>query len=273
MVELDEKKAEYARRGIGIAALSYDRVEVLNDFAARKGISYPLLSDPDSNVIRAFGILNETVQAGTPFYGVPWPGTFFVDAKGVVTARYFEKDYRERYTAGNILLKVTPPDSTGWAETKTKHLTLRHGASDQNVRGGDRIALALEVALPAKMHVYAPGVKGTYIPISWTLDPTAGVKAADAAYPASKMLHLAAIRETVPVYEGRFRVTRDITLPQQKELLALAGEGRTLTVKGAFKYQACDDKICYTPVTVPLTWTFRVEEHDPRRVPEALRRK
>jgi len=38
-------------------------------------------------------------------YGVPYPGTFILDAKGVVVSRYFEDDYRERVSASDILLR------------------------------------------------------------------------------------------------------------------------------------------------------------------------
>ena len=256
-----------------MAALSYDSVEVLRTFADRKGITYPLLSDPDSKIIRAFGILNETVPQGTPFFGVPWPGTFITDARGIVTAKFFEENYRERYTAGNILLRVAPPDPSGWVETATRHLKLRHGASDNTVRGGSRVTLAVEVSLPAKMHVYAPGVQSTYIPISLTLEPPAEAIPHDIVYPPSRTLRLPAIKETVPVYEKTFRLVSDITFPQQNTLLKVAGDSATVAVKGTFRYQACDDKVCYPPVNVPLEWTFHVDRHDSQRAPESMRRK
>ena len=28
-----------------------------------------------------------------------------------------------------------------------------------------------------------------------------------------------------------------------------------MTVKGSLEYQACDDKQCFNPVSVPLSWT------------------
>jgi hypothetical protein len=272
-VELEEQKAAFERQGIAVAALSYDSVDVLKDFAARKNITYPLLSDPQSEVIRGWGLLNETVPKGTPFFGVPWPGGFFIDPQGVVRARYFEKDYRERYTAGNVLLHIGAPDGAGWREVRTKHLTLRYGASDEEARGGSRVTLGLTVMLPRKMHVYAPGVEGGYIPIRWTVDAPGFAKLAEEHFPASRTLRLEAIKETVPVYEGRFTLTRDATFAQERELLSAGGEARQISIKGSFRYQACDDRECYPPVEVPLEWSFRVAPHDRTRVPEALRRK
>ena len=49
---------ELENSGISVAAISYDSEEVLADFANRRGITFPLLSDDDSSVIRAFGIYN-----------------------------------------------------------------------------------------------------------------------------------------------------------------------------------------------------------------------
>jgi hypothetical protein len=94
-----------------MAALSYGRAAVLIEFATRKGITYPLLSDPESKVIRAFGILNEQFQPSQIPFGVPYPGTCIIDERGIVRRRFFETDYTERYTAASILvhhcIKVT----------------------------------------------------------------------------------------------------------------------------------------------------------------------
>ena len=44
-------------------------------------------------------------------------------------------------------------------------------------------------------------------------------------------------------------------------------------LKGSFRYQACDDRECYIPKTVPLEWHFRFEGLERERVPEELQRK
>ena len=102
-MELERDYKLVQKRGLGLAAISYDSVAVLRDFASRKKITFPLLSDPDSRVIRAFGILNESVKPESPQYGIPYPGTYLVDTQGKVVAKYFEQDMRERISAGAIL--------------------------------------------------------------------------------------------------------------------------------------------------------------------------
>lgn len=56
--------------------ISYDSVAKLKSFADRKHISYLLFSDPDSKIIRTFGILNETVSAYSMAYGIPYGKPF-----------------------------------------------------------------------------------------------------------------------------------------------------------------------------------------------------
>lgn len=45
-----------------------------------------------------------------------------------------------------------------------------------------------------------------------------------------------------------------------------------LIVEGAFRYQACDDKECYPPQTIPLKWRLKVEKLDRQRAPAELQR-
>jgi thiol:disulfide interchange protein DsbD len=250
-----------------VAAISYDNPAVLRDFAERRSITFPLLSDAGSKVITAFGILNTEVPKGTAFAGIPYPGSYLVDPAGRVVAKYFEDDYTERFTASEILVHHFGA-AAGSAHTtsETKHLKIASASSAGKVRPGQRIALALDVELKPNMHVYAPGVEGGYIPIEWTISSNPAVTAHDVILPPSRKLHLAAIDETVPVYAGSFRLVRDVTISKS----AKPGE---VTIEGRFRYQACDDRMCYIPQNVPLKWQLSVERPDTERSPTPLRKK
>jgi hypothetical protein len=270
---LEKNVDKIHRAGLGLAAVSYDSVPVLRNFAERQHITYPLLSDTDSKIIRAFGILNEETPKGTPFYGIPHPGIYIVDAKGVITGKYFEAKFTERDSAGLILLKqfgIEP--EVEHVTQQAKHLMVTTAASSSVTRPGLKIALTVDVALEDKVHVYAPGVEG-YIPISWTMAESPAVKAEAVKFPASRMLKLDAINETVPVFDGKFRLMREITIADEKTVRPLVDAAGNLTVAGSLKYQACDDRLCYLPVTVPVKWTVRVEALDRTRVPVELQRK
>jgi len=133
---------------------------------------------------------------------------------------------------------------------ETKHLRVTASASAGHVKPGQRISLTLDIELKQDMHVYAPSVEG-YIPISWTMAPSDAIIASKVVTPPSKMMRLPAIDETLPVYGGRFKLVRDITI---------AGNAKgEVTAAGTLRYQACDDRMCYLPKTVPLTWTLRVQ--------------
>ncbi|MEI4878535.1 hypothetical protein, partial [Klebsiella pneumoniae] len=82
-------------------------------------------------------------------------------------------------------------------------------------------------------------------------------------------LHLKVIKETVPVYEGHIRLLRDVIIGQDAALAPLLGPDRTLTVEGSFRYQACDEKECYPPKSIPLKWTVHVDALDRQRAPAA----
>ena len=256
-----------------MAAISYDSPAVLKNFADRRHITFPLLSDPDSKIIRAFGILNEEAPKDTFTYGIPHPGTFIVDPQGMVVTKYFEDNYRERDTASQVLVRQFGV-RLGLAESRLEnsHLKLTTWASTATASQGQTISLIIDAELKPKRHVYAPGVKG-YIPIDWSLASSKAAAARAPTYPPSKTLHLPAIGETVPVYAGKFRLAREVTIGTEADIKPLLKEGKDLVLEGSFRYQACDDRECYLPQTVPLRWTLRFEPLDRQRVPEEMQRK
>lgn len=273
MVELEHSRGEFEKLGVGLAAISYDSEAILHNFAERRGIHFPLLSDPDSKIIRSVGLLNETLPKDTPFFGIPHPGTFILDANGIVKAKYFEEDYRERFTAADILTRqfnVAP--AAGRHEIPGKQLTASASATNYIVRGGQRVALALDIDLKPTMHVYAPGVEG-YIPIEWKMKDSPAFTSHEMTPPPSTKLRLPVIDETVPVYTGHFRLVRDITIAAEPKVKPLANASGEFTVSGTLRYQACDDRMCYVPQDLPITWTFQLEGHDRERVPADLQRK
>ena len=272
-MELQQQAEGFRKKGLAVASLSYDSVAILKDFAERKKVTYPMLSDPESKVIKAFGILNTNMEPGTMAYGVPFPGMFIIDAKGVVKAKYFEDDHRERYTAADVLTREFGSDGVARTTVETPQLTLTYSASDAAVVPGARTALILDLDLKKGMHVYAPGIQSDYVAIDWKIAGSNGWLAQPPAYPPSRMLHLKVIQETVPVYEGHVRLLRDLTIGQQPALTPLLGPGRTLTVEGTFRFQACDAKECYPPKTIPLKWTFHIDPLDSQRSPAVLQHK
>ena len=232
-----------------------------------------MLSDPQSQTIRAFGVLNTAVPAGHLWYGVAYPGTFVVDRDGMVRSKYFEARYQDRYSAPSILLREFG-SASGTRETvvNTAHLELKYYSTRDVVRPSLRFTLAADLALKPGMHVYAPGVRN-YIPIRFELDSSPHYAAQPAAYPQPQMLYLAPIQETVPVYKGKFRITQDVTMAGVDVLQPILSGNREVKITGRLHYQACDDKLCYLPQDIPLVWVVKAEPLDRERVPEPIQHK
>ena len=272
-MELEHDLPRIKAQGFGLAAISYDSVAILKNFAERRGITFPLLSDPASKMIQSFGILNEAAPKNTPFAGIPYPGTYLVDRQGVVISKYFVEDFRERDTAAEILVKqfgIRTEEARSTAETR--YFRIATSSSNELVHQGQHISLVVDLDLKPRMHVYAPGVQGGYIPIDWKLADSAGFKASPVAYPKPQVLRLDIIKETVPVFLGQVRLVRDIVIGtdvQVKPLLDGAGE---MLVEGSLRYQVCDDKECYLPATQALQWVLKFEPLDRQRVPAELQR-
>jgi hypothetical protein len=272
-VELERDLGDIRKHGLGLAAVSYDSVAVLKDFAGRKKITYPLLSDPDSKIIRAFGILNESVKPGTAQYGIPYPGTFVVDTHGKVVSKYFEEDFRERVSASDILAgRFGEPVDALRSTVEARHVRLTTAASTAMAIPGHRILLSLELDLGPRMHVYAPGVTG-YVPIDWKMEETAAARPLPVQYPPAQKAHLKVINETTMVYRGRVRITREITFGPENAVKPLVSPSGEVSLKGSLRYQACDDRECYPPETAPLEWRFRFEPLVRERAPAEIQRK
>jgi hypothetical protein len=263
-VELQGRYDRIKAQGLGLVAISYDSPETLKKFADSRGISFPLVSDPGSAIIRRYGLFNEAQDPTTRFYGVPHPGTFMLDANGIVVARFFEDAYQERYTAAAILAAQGVDPSAGAASASTPHLSLQASISDSDqVAPGERLTIVIQVTPRAGMHVYAPG-KHDYQVVQLVLDPQPWLRIHDTRYPASEIYHFKPLDERVEVYQRPFRLTRDVTLlatPEaQKELGALT----SVTLTGALEYQACDDKICFNPSRVPISFRLSLKPLDRR---------
>jgi hypothetical protein len=195
--------------------------------------------------------------------GIPFPGTFMVDRQGRVTSRFFEDYYWERSTVSNVLMRLgaagTPVQAT---QVSTDHLDLRAYPSDASVAPGQRFSLALDLSPKRGMHVYAPGAS-SYRIITLNITPQPYVRTMPLRYPASEIYHFVPLNERVPVYQKPFTLLVDVVQDATAEARKAFAGRNELVVAGTLEYQACDDKICYNPVSLPLTWKVALEPNVP----------
>jgi len=272
LIQLQAAKERFEKQGIKLAGISYDSVEILKYFSDRRKIDFPLLSDPDSKIIRMYRVLNS--EAIGPNAGMARPGYFFIDTEGMIREKFFEAKYRERLTGNNVLSRLFPELGEEVTDTvEAPHLQLSMEQSDRVAVPGNLVTLTAEVRLPPDVHVYAPGTKG-YKAIKLAIDPLPDFEMRQASYPSAKILYLPAIKERVPVFEGAFRIRQELKVNSMAEFSgALGAEGKKVTVKGNLEYQACDSKICFLPATVPVEWQLQIEPLDRQRAPEDIRHK
>jgi hypothetical protein len=252
------------RSGLGLAAISYDSVATLADFSKRRGITFPLLSDAGSVTIKRYGILNTTIDVKNPLYGYPFPGTFIVDKQGIVTSRVFEDAYQERDTVSSILVKLGQQVDVHATRIVGTHATVTSYATDEVAAQGTHFSLVLDVSPGPRVHLYAPGVR-TYLPVAMSVEAAPGLIVKAPQYPKAEDYFFKPLKEHVPVYQHPFRIVQDVTLDPSREGTAALKDTTSLTISGRFDYQACDDRVCFTPQSVPLSWTIAVKPLDRER--------
>jgi len=263
-VELQGRLSEIRNSGLGLTAISYDPVSTLSDFAKRRGITFPLLSDPGSETIKRYGILNTTIDPTNELYGYPFPGTFIVDHRGVVTSRVFEPIYQERSTISSLLVRLGRQVEAPATKIAGAHLELTSYATDRVAAPGTHFSLVVDARPGPRVHVYAPGASG-YKPVRFTLDALPGIVVRETQFPKSEDYFFKPLNEHVPVFQRPFRIVQDVMLDPSREGSAALKDVTTLTIKGAFEYQACDDKVCFAPQSIPLSWSIGVKPLDRER--------
>lgn len=80
-------------------------------FAKRRKIKYPVLADKGSEVIRAFGLINQDYPVGSYAHGVAHPITIVFDENGIVTHRFSRAGYVRRPNIDAVIsaLRKDPP--------------------------------------------------------------------------------------------------------------------------------------------------------------------
>jgi hypothetical protein len=299
LVQLQHDLPAFQRAGMGLAAVSYDSAAVLRDFASRKGISFPLLADHESKLIRAFGVANRRYALGTlldlnteqltetpgdvPVYGVAYPSVFVIGPKGTLDWRFVSETDKLRLTGAAILER-----SVG-AIANVNRRTLQNGrvqvavnASNTDAGLGNRLRIGLEIKLPPGFHIYGSEVGRSYHGLDWSMDASSCWYQSEPEYPRPQTRHFAFAQEDLPVYDGEVRVTRELVL---KPVLSAADpslfrlfqnvcldSSAHVKASGAVSFQACDARQCYPPQSIALEWKFHFVPPDLGRAPAELRR-
>jgi peroxiredoxin len=106
LLELDKVQEKFSNLGYGLAGISYDTTEVLNQFVSQHALKFPLLADQQAQTMLAFGILNKAYSKGDDNYGIPYPGVVVINAQGKVIDSYFYQGYKNRIDFNELYEKL-----------------------------------------------------------------------------------------------------------------------------------------------------------------------
>jgi thioredoxin:protein disulfide reductase len=120
------------------------------------------------------------------------------------------------------------------------------------VAPGASIKAALDVTLAEGLHANANKPRDPkLIPLVLSVNAPAGITVQEIVYPQPTDLKQANADQPLSVYERQFAI--GVVLQ-----VASGTPGGDVTVPGRLRYQACDEKVCYLPVTIPVAWTIPV---------------
>ncbi len=258
-MELRSKIQDFVAAGIDVFSLSYDEPDALADFRDAYDITYTLLSDPNSEVIREFGILNTLIgEDDHPWFGIPFPGTYVVSSEGLISHKFFENNLQLRVGPEMLLraamgeaIEHSKPDREPPAETTW-----------QVYLDGDRLAasvlkdLVVRIEVSGGRHLYADPAPVGNVPVALILDEDPKIVTRDVVKPESESLTLGGTGEVIQVYTGAVELRLPVTV--NADLGVAEIELREITLAGELHWQTCDDQVCDLPrrerfeLTVPL---------------------
>jgi alkyl hydroperoxide reductase subunit AhpC len=258
LVQLQQTLRKVRDEGYEIFAISNDTVDRLAEFSDRHGIEFSLLSDEDSEVIRAFGILNTLIQPGEGkhmrWYGIPYPGTYVTDSKGIVIDKDFHQHHARRLSGQALLHRVlgTVPDQTAAAPATTfegDEVSLTAYLADPVLSLEVITSLVCRLRIAPGLHIYAAGAPEAFTPVSLSLSGE-GVRFGEPTWPKPGVLRMADLEMAIPVYEQEVTVTVPITATSEIMRLGHGLDRESVEITVVCRYQACDDVACGLPTAI-----------------------
>lgn len=105
-VKLNDIKEQFDEIGVGLAGMTYDKTQDIQQFHKKWRLKYPLLKDVDGQHVDAWGIRNEAYGEGTFAYGIPHPGVVLLSPEGKILAKWAKAGYRSRADWSTVLHEV-----------------------------------------------------------------------------------------------------------------------------------------------------------------------
>ena len=112
--------------------------------------------------------------------------------------------------------------------------------------------VALRVSIPEGFHVQSNQPRDpTLIPTVLAIDPPPGVSAVEVVFPKAIDFEQKGGTQPLAVFEREFVIGVRLQVDRRQP----PGD---LVIPARLRYQACDDKVCFRPMTADVSWTVRV---------------
>ena len=199
----------------------------------------------------AFGVTRRDDR----FWGVPYPGEFLMDERGVVTQKRFQKNYRERETSQAILEQGFGMEASSHgpeARGEAGGVAVRAFLDAEQYRIYQRLRVNVEALVPSGWHVYGLPIPEGYVPLSVSVAPIEGLDVGEPVLPAPHPFRVEGLEEQFFVHDGKVSVAVPAVFTKN------VGD-QTLHVE--VRFQACSSHQCQRPNGVQLDLRIKAEKH------------
>ena len=147
---------------------------------------------------------------------------------------------------GIALLVFAAPASAQLGLKAPQRLSVAADGPAKPVEPGGLFSVSVRIVPNPGIHVYAPGNPDN-IPVSVSVMPQAGLTTEPPKFPKAEDFFFGPTAENLKVYTKPFVVTVPMKLGS-----AATRDAHEVTVAGAVRYQACDDRVCFPPQSAPF---------------------
>ena len=255
LVQLQHTLDELHDAGFEVFAVSNDPVERLADFSASQNITFDLLSDEDSAVIRSFGILNTLIEPDEGkhmrWYGIPYTGTYIIDEHGVVLDKEFHQHHARRLSGAALLHKLVdilpePSSDAPRGVSSGDDVGLEISLADATLKLEVITLLVCRIRVASGRHLYGAGAPDAFSPATLSFEGD-GLRFGDPVWPESDWMHYEALGMDVPVHGGEVVVTVPVTVTSSLVRLGHGLDQPEVSIKATLNYQSCDELACSLP--------------------------
>ncbi len=115
------------------------------------------------------------------------------------------------------------------------------------VHQGSRVKAAIEAEVAPGYHINDHHPTLDYlIPTQVLFEPSQEIEAGEVSYPKGKLQRFGFLDRPISVYEGKLVLTTTLSISK-------AARPGQYMLKGKLSYQACNDRACLPPASVPLS--------------------